>query len=485
MKRMLKPDQKGILMKKRFFVFLSVITVVTTAFAEQTCLTTHPTPEVYDGWRLGVQTWSFRKFTLFEAIDKTRSLGLNWIQAYPGQKVSNKITTTFGPDLSIEERKQVKEKLNEAGIQIFAFGVVSIPKDEAGSRVIFDFAREMGIPTLVSEPKADQFDLIDTLCQEYEIKLAIHNHPNPTHYWNPDTVLEMCQGRSKWIGACTDVGHWVRSGLDPVECLKKLEGRIHDVHIKEIDKGHDVVWGTGQGRIKGVFEELHRQGYKGTFSIEYEYNWDNNVPEIRRSTAYFNSVASALNPTGWMNMVEGDLSNMDVPGSNWVFHDGELVLDPLQRGSDIWTKARYGNFILDMEYKLDENSNSGVFIRCQNRQWLPWLEVQVLDSFGKPADKHSAGGVFDIVAPKVNAVKPAGQWNRMTIMADGSLICVVLNGQLVVDVNLDDWAEPHTNPDGTKNKFDVAYKDLPRSGTICLQDHGGKVWYRNIRVKEL
>ena len=166
-----------------------------------------------------------------------------------------------------------------------AYGVVGVPKDEAQARKLFAFAKAMGVEVLVSEPSEDQYDLIDKLCQEYAIKVAVHNHPKPSHYWNPDTVLKVLEGRSKWIGACVDVGHWVRSGLDPVECLKKLEGRICDVHIKEIDieAGHDVVWGTAQARIKGVLEELHRQGYQGTFAIEYEHNWDNNAPLIRES----------------------------------------------------------------------------------------------------------------------------------------------------------------------------------------------------------
>jgi len=473
-------------MRESVFVFLCLLTVsVMGVAAEQACISVHPKPEACDGWRLGVQAWTFKKFTLFEAIDKTRSLGLNTIQAFPGQKVSEEITAGFGPDLSHAQKDQVKAKLKQAGIQIVAFGVTQVPVNEAAARKLFEFAKEMGIETIASEPKAEQFDLIDKLCQEYQIKLAIHNHPKPSHYWNPDTVLEMCAGRSKWIGACVDVGHWVRSGLDPVECLKKLQGRIRDVHIKEIDDGHDVVWGTGQGRMKGILEELHRQGYQGTFAIEYEYNWDNNVPEIRQSVAYFNSVASALNPTGWKNLVAPDLSNMDAPGNNWAFKDGELALNPLKKKSDLWTKATYENFILDLEYKLDENTNSGVFLRTGDHNWLPWAEVQVLDSHGKPVDKHSGGGIYDIIEPKVNAVKQVGQWNRMTITAYGPLICVILNGATVVDINLDDWTEANKNPDGTKNKFKVAYKDLPRSGTICLQDHGFKVWYRNIRINEL
>lgn len=445
----------------------------------------HARPEAYDGWRMGTQTWTFRLFTLFEAIDKARSLGLNGIQAYPGQNVSSEIDVKFGMDLTEPQKQAVKDKLQDAGMAMYAFGVVEVPTDEASARRLFEFAKEMGVATIVSEPRPEQFDLIDQLCQEYEVKLAIHNHPMPSRYWNPETVRAMCEGRSQWIGACVDVGHWVRSGLDPVECLKKLEGRIYDVHIKEIQDGHDVVWGTGAGRVKGILEELHRQNYQGTFSIEYEYHWENNVPEIRQSLAYFNAVSETLKPGGWKDLVAADLSNVETPGNNWTFQDGELTLKPMVSGSDLWTKEKHENFVLDMEYKLEENANSGVFLRCRDHQWLPWLEVQILDSYGQKPDRHSAGGIFDIQAPAVNAVKPAGQWNRMTITADGARIAVILNARTVVEMMLDDWTTAHQNPDGTENKFNVAYKDLPRSGVIGLQDHGRRVWFRNIKIKEL
>ena len=124
-------------------------------------------------------------------------------------------------------------------------------------------------------------------------------------------------------------------------------------------------------------------------------------------------------------------------------------------------------------------------MRAAKHSWLPWAEVQIEDTYGKPVSKHICGGIFDIKEPAVNAVKPPGQWNRMTITAMDSKIRVILNHQLTLDIDLEKWTEPHKNPDGAKNKFDVAYKDLPRKGWIGFQDHGQNVWFRNIRIKEL
>ncbi len=449
--------------------------------------THHPITDVYDGWRLGVQAWSFNRFTFFEAVDKTQQLGLNWIQAYPGQRVAPDIDARMGHDLPEDIRQAIREKLADSNVRMVAFGVVGIPGNEAEARRLYEFARDMGIEVLVSEPPADRFDLIDKLCQEYEIKLAIHNHPKPTRYWHPDNVLEALDGRSKWIGVSADVGHWRRSALDPVECLKRLEGRIYDVHMKEVDTnlGHDVVWGTGQGWTRPILEELHRQGYQGLFAAEYEHSWDNNVPLIRQSVAYFNDVAAELDPSGWRPLFDADLSNAVFQEGSWVHHDDGVL--ELKGGDDIWTEEQFGDFVLDFDFKVEDRTNSGVFIRTGNRQWIPWIEVQIEDSYGKDVSRHICGAIFDVQAPTVNAMLPPGRWNRMTIRAEGPLIKVILNNEPIIDINIDDWTEAGRNPDGSRNKFDIAYKDLPREGYIGFQDHrdGTQVWYRNVKIKEL
>jgi hypothetical protein len=166
--------------------------------------------------------------------------------------------------------------------------------------------------------------------------------------------------------------------------------------------------------------------------------------------------------------------------------DGVLHIKPA--GGDLWTKERFGDFVLDLDFKVDKGTNSGIFLRTDSiANWLhTGIEVQVLDSSGKEnPGKHDAGAIYDVLAPSKNAMKPAGEWNHYTITAKGSNIQVVLNGEKIVDMNLDNWPEAHKNPDGTPNKFNIAYKDMARSGHIGLQEHGQNVWYRNIRLREL
>ncbi len=248
------------------------------------------------GWRLGCQAYTFNRFTFFEAVDNTASLGLRWIEMYPGQRLSkDKTDVRVGPDLSAEIRQEVKAKLADSGVQLVCFGVTG------ANRGTFEFAQDMGIETIVSEPSFDEFDELEKLCEEFKINLAIHNHPKASRYWNPDTVLKVCQGRSKRIGACADTGHWMRSGINPLEALKKLEGRIISFHFKDLNQmgsGHDVPWGTGAGNVKGMLTEIHRQGLKAVFSAEYEHNWENSVPDLAESVKYFDKVAAELAAKG-------------------------------------------------------------------------------------------------------------------------------------------------------------------------------------------
>jgi sugar phosphate isomerase/epimerase/type 1 glutamine amidotransferase len=250
-------------------------------------------------WRVGTQAYTFNHFTFFEAVDKAHAIGLKYIEAYPGQKLGRAFgNATFDHSMAADLRLTAKTKLAEAGVKLVNYGVVSLGKDEAEARKVFDFAKDMGIETIVSEPEPGTFPILDKLTQEYGINVAIHNHPKPSPYWNPDTVLEAVKGTNPRIGACADTGHWIRSGLDPIECIKKLQGRIICLHLKDLNEkspdAHDVHWGEGVANIKGILAELKRQGFHGVFSAEYEYNWDNNAPDVEACAKNFHRMAKEL-----------------------------------------------------------------------------------------------------------------------------------------------------------------------------------------------
>jgi hypothetical protein len=196
--------------------------------------------------------------------------------------------------------------------------------------------------------------------------------------------------------------------------------------------------------------------------------------------------SSQLDAEGWMHLFNGrDLNGWMGKNGSWAVEEGILTR---RGGGDLWSEQRFGDFILDLEFRLAPGANSGVFLRCGDiDNWLHTaMEMQVFDSYGKlRVGAHDCGAIYDIAAPTQNAVRRPGEWNHATITCHGSRVRVVLNGRQVVDIDLDAWTEPHVNPDGTPNKFNSAYRDMPRRGHIGLQDHGDAVWYRNIRIKPL
>jgi sugar phosphate isomerase/epimerase len=250
------------------------------------------------GWRLGVNTYTFRLFTLFEALDKIASLGLKYAEIGPGTPFSKDDPTVVGETMSAAAKKTLKKKAGDLGIQLVTYSAMGIFKDEDSSRKTFDLAKDLGIENFYFEEPEDKIEMVDKLCVEYKINAAIHNHPKNARYWSPEKVLEAVKGRSKHFGALCDTGHWKRSGLNPVECLKKLEGRIVCFHFKDLIREgngyHDVPWGTGVCDVAGMLAEIHRQGVKAPFSFEYEYHWENSVPEIARSVVYFDQIAAEL-----------------------------------------------------------------------------------------------------------------------------------------------------------------------------------------------
>jgi len=264
------------------------------------------------GWTLAVHSYTFQKFSIFEAIDKTAAAGIKHMSISGSVNLPDadgKTTKSSTIRMTPNEVAAITARMKAKGINpVFVnMGVVKPGLNEAESRKIFEGAKRLGIGVLVAEPEVHGnlaelgpvMDVVEKLAKEYNIKVAIHNHPGPENfYWSPDTVAAAVKGRSPLLGACADVGHWVRSGLDPVESLKKLEGRVITLHFKDLNtpgrKAHDVPWGTGISNAKGMLAELQRQKFQGAICVEYEHNWENSSPEVAKSAEWFNATCAEL-----------------------------------------------------------------------------------------------------------------------------------------------------------------------------------------------
>ena len=193
----------------------------------------------------------------------------------------------------------------------------------------------------------------------------------------------------------------------------------------------------------------------------------------RRATNDFQALFNGKDLTGW-TCSEG----------SWAVEAGALRC---KGGGYLWTEQAYGDFILEFECRFGPGGNSGVFLRTADiaDPVQTGMELQLLDDFGKPADKRGSGAIYDCITPHKNAIKEAGEWNRVRVTCRGRKLEIVLNGEPVVDMNLDQWTVAGKNPDGSPNRFKTAYKNMPRTGYIGLQEGGTPVWFRNIRLKSL
>ena len=292
---------QSILMKKTLLQLVTLLAFHVSTFAGVSI----PDDFKISGFALGCQSYTFNRFTAFEAIEKTAAAGGKVIEFYPGQRFSPEDgTLKLDQSLSDEMIAKLKAKLQKHGLMAVNFGVVGgFGGDEAAARKVFEFAKKLNLPAITIEPKLDALDTIDRLIKEYDVKVAIHNHPkkpNDPSYklWDPSFVFSIVKNLDPRFGACADIGHYVRSGIKPVDALKILQGRIISSHLKDLNvfapSGHDMPFGMGVSDIAGVLTELRRQNFQGNISVEYEFNWDHSVPDVAQCIGFVRGYGAGI-----------------------------------------------------------------------------------------------------------------------------------------------------------------------------------------------
>ncbi|MGQ9671529.1 MAG: family 16 glycoside hydrolase [Candidatus Aminicenantales bacterium] len=437
---------------------------------------------------LAMQAWTYRRYTFVEAIEKTRALGIRYLQAYPGQVLaSDDRNSRFDHNLTGPQLERVRLALSQAGVEVVSYGVVDCGRDEASMRRVFDFARQLGISIIVTEPRDEDFPILEKLVQEYDIQIAIHNHPEPSRYAKPETVLEKIKNLDPRIGACADTGHWMRGLRVPTEALRLLKGRVIDVHLKDrSDFGtgqgiDDVPFGKGKANIRNVLAELTLQNYGGYLTIEYENEAEVLIPEpaIQSGITYLRQITYYEDYEEILRRSRGRYSkhgwNHYGPG-HFELDEREGILKSQGGMGLFWYSAKkFKDFILELDYRCEKkNTNSGVFLRVP---FVPTSDDYIYHSFEVQINDagqgiHQTGAIYDAEAPRVDASRPTGEWNHLKITFQGKLLQVELNGQLVID-----WtAEPRGK-----------VRDFAEEGYIGLQNHDNlsPVYFRNILIREL
>lgn len=227
---------------------------------------------------LGVQLYSLRGYKVDEALRHARDLGFKFVEFYPGMYPLNADANAIDA---------MKKQLTDLGLTISAHGVNRFTKDAAANRKMFEFAKAAGIRTFGADPDPDSFASLDELVKEFDIRVAIHNH-GPTHRYNKAIdVLQAVEKYDSRIGACADLGHFLRSGERPVEVIRLLKGRLYGIHLKDFaemqDKTKGVILGKGHIDVPAVMAALIAVDFPAdaALSIEYEENPQNPLADIK------------------------------------------------------------------------------------------------------------------------------------------------------------------------------------------------------------
>lgn len=246
-----------------------------------------PAESSADPWRglkVGVASYTLRNLPIEQAIAGVKQVDLKYVSI---KNVKNHIDLTH----SSEERKRRAQMFRDAGITPLSVGNVPMRDGESEIRTAFEFARDIGVPTIVCAPNHDALPLLDKLVKEFDIRLAIHNHgPEDTFFPSPYDVMRAVEKLDQRIGLCIDVGHTARAGVDPAESIINCRKRLYDVHMKDIsamgNKNTPIEGGRGILDLKSILAALLEIKFEGLVGFEYEKDADNPVPGLAESVGY-------------------------------------------------------------------------------------------------------------------------------------------------------------------------------------------------------
>jgi sugar phosphate isomerase/epimerase len=239
--------------------------------------------------KLGVASYSLRKFSRAEAIKMLNTLQVEYVS----------IKSFHLPyEGSVAETAAGGDEFRKAGISVLSGGNIDLT-DPAKNRKMFEYAKAAGIPMMVCAPKKETLDQVEELVKEFDIKIAIHNHgPEDKFFPTPEGALDLLEGRDGRMGVCIDVGHTTRTGTNVIHSIRRAGPKLLDLHIKDLaslmDKDSQVEVGRGAMPVTQIFKELLEMNYQGGVMLEYEIHADNPLPGMIESIAYMRGVLDGL-----------------------------------------------------------------------------------------------------------------------------------------------------------------------------------------------
>jgi sugar phosphate isomerase/epimerase len=239
---------------------------------------------------LGVASYSMREFTLDQALEMAKTLG---VTSMTFKDVH--LPRTDAP----ETTRALRAKITAAGIRIMGGGTITLPNDPAQIKKDFEYAKNAGFPLIFVAPEPAALDTIEQMAITYDIKVAIHNHgPEDKHWPRPQDAYAAVKSRDKRMGLCLDIGHTLRTGTDPVQACRECRDRLYDMHVKDLrvptDRDSQVAVGRGVIDVPALFKTLIDIGYQGQVGLEYEFHAKDPLPGMIESLAYMRGVLAAL-----------------------------------------------------------------------------------------------------------------------------------------------------------------------------------------------
>jgi sugar phosphate isomerase/epimerase len=240
--------------------------------------------------KLGVASYSMREFTLDQALDMARTLG---VKSMTFKDVH--VPRTDPPDAT----RALRAKIQAAGITIMGGGTITIPNDPAKIKKEFEYAKNAGFPLIFVDPEPAALDSIEQMAKTYDIRVAIHNHgPEDKRWPRPQDAYAAVKSRDKRLGLCIDIGHTTRTGTDPVQACRETRDRLYDMHVKDLalksEKESQVEVGRGVIDFPALFKTLIDIGYQGQVGLEYEIKAKDPLPGMIESMAYMRGVLAAV-----------------------------------------------------------------------------------------------------------------------------------------------------------------------------------------------
>ena len=237
-------------------------------------------------FRMGAQSYSFRKFDTAGALTRLKEVGLDNIEF---------CAVHFPPAKEHEGFSDVQKLIAESGVNVLCFGVESFGGDRESNRIKFEFAKALGLEVLTADPSPNSFDQLDELTEEFDVKIAIHNHGPRARYDSVEDTLRAVEGRNPRIGACVDSGHVIRSGEKPHEVIQALGARVHSMHLKDwIHGGEEQILGEGDIDLEAVARELKALDFNGPLMLEFELSPEDPVPGMKQGLANWKQAVAGV-----------------------------------------------------------------------------------------------------------------------------------------------------------------------------------------------